>query len=590
MDATCTVSFYLDSVSEENLIYRAFEVFVPAGGSTVVSHDWLASVAGNHTIIVNITDSNPSETDLANNQASKEISIIKPCGKLKVKASSDKQKYVSGVDDHADIIVKVTYLGELISGASVSAWVIDPVGTNTSVPVSEVSEGIYVGIYPFTNASPPGTYRIKAIASKPGYINGENNDCKDKFFLDSPDSAGGISVSPSVAFPGDTVRIQISGNGIVRALLRDVVNGVGYCVPVLDDGTHGDTTPSDGTFTYELNAGELRDGYYTLDVISDDIIFECQGALSIAPSDKIMMDTIHFSSSGCSALINSTLTNITITLSLAEDITDVSIVIFEHRTASEGKYYDIIPDDRVEAAMSLAELEVSYVAEDIPSGVNEEEMLIHLYNPYIGGYEPCIPGGVYPLDDVIWGDIDHFSRFLASKVPIRFGVNVHKGWNLLSIPLVTNSTNLTDVLSDCGMGTSWSRAMYYDPSDSPNHWKQYNTGWAKELNELNTLEPGMSVWVYIEDPKDLLLVVEGTLPDNTTISLHTGWNMIGYPARDDSTYTVGQLKADTGATIVEVFDPDAEYKTAVLPDNYVLKRGEGYWVYVPADTTWTVNW
>ncbi|MEW5936666.1 MAG: hypothetical protein AB1665_02470 [Candidatus Thermoplasmatota archaeon] len=34
----------------------------------------------------------------------------------------------------------------------------------------------------------------------------------------------------------------------------------------------------------------------------------------------------------------------------------------------------------------------------------------------------------------------------------------------------------------------------------------------------------------------------------------------------------------------------ATYKTGVLAESYVLKKGEGYWVYVPADTTWTVDW
>lgn len=52
----------------------------------------------------------------------------------------------------------------------------------------------------------------------------------------------------------------------------------------------------------------------------------------------------------------------------------------------------------------------------------------------------------------------------------------------------------------------------------------------------------------------------------------------------------GTQTALTGATIVEGFNGAATYLTDVLADAVVLKRGQGYWVYVPADTTWTVNW
>ncbi|MEW5937079.1 MAG: hypothetical protein AB1665_04575 [Candidatus Thermoplasmatota archaeon] len=75
-----------------------------------------------------------------------------------------------------------------------------------------------------------------------------------------------------------------------------------------------------------------------------------------------------------------------------------------------------------------------------------------------------------------------------------------------------------------------------------------------------------------------------------TINLYAGWNMGGYPVRNDSSYTVGNLKAATGATHVEGSSAAATYKTSVLPESYVLQRGEGYWLCVPADTIWIVDW
>jgi uncharacterized repeat protein (TIGR01451 family) len=76
-DATCTVSFYLDSVDEANLIGTVENVFVPADGETSVSINW-NPVAGEHEIIVVVSDVNPPDNDLSNNIASKPIIVTGP--------------------------------------------------------------------------------------------------------------------------------------------------------------------------------------------------------------------------------------------------------------------------------------------------------------------------------------------------------------------------------------------------------------------------------------------------------------------------------------------------------------------------------
>ncbi|MCK4758120.1 MAG: PKD domain-containing protein, partial [Thermoplasmata archaeon] len=77
-DAVCTVSFYLDSIAEENLIDRQYDVLVPGGGDTMVSTSWLADVAGDYTIIVDVHDVIPGDIDLSNNVASSQITVTEP--------------------------------------------------------------------------------------------------------------------------------------------------------------------------------------------------------------------------------------------------------------------------------------------------------------------------------------------------------------------------------------------------------------------------------------------------------------------------------------------------------------------------------
>ena len=85
-------------------------------------------------------------------------------------------------------------------------------------------------------------------------------------------------------------------------------------------------------------------------------------------------------------------------------------------------------------------------------------------------------------------------------------------------------------------------------------------------------------------------MVEGLEPISTTIPLIAGWNLVGYPANDDSTYNIGNLKTVTGATIVEGYSAAAPYRISELANSYILKRGEAYWIKVDSDTFWTVDW
>ncbi|MBI5001168.1 MAG: amidase domain-containing protein [Euryarchaeota archaeon] len=166
-------------------------------------------------------------------------------------------------------------------------------------------------------------------------------------------------------------------------------------------------------------------------------------------------------------------------------------------------------------------------------------------------------------------------------------VPLTQGWNLVSLPLVQANSSLQSCLAS--IAGSYDRTQFYDSSSTINQWRQYYSGWQPALNDLSQLNHSIAFWLNVTAPSATLNVT-GTLPSSTAIVLRQGWNMVGYPARNDSSYTVGQLKTATGATIVEGFNGSATYKTSVLPDSRIMKRGEGYWVYAPAPTTWMVDW
>jgi parallel beta-helix repeat protein len=593
VETACTVSFYLDSVAPDNLIYREYEVLVPSHGNTTVFHDWVADVSGNHTIIVDITNSNPPETDLTNNTASKDIYIIPPCGKLKVKACSDKQKYIIGVDDHAEIIVKVTCQGEIIEGAAVSAWVIDPNEANSSVAVTEVSPGIYTGSYFFTNASIPGTYRIKAVASKAGYLNGENDDSKDKFFLDSPAAnipeVVSVALSDQLLMQGADVIVManVNNNAEVSSIFAEVRRHGSkpvFALPLFDDGSHSDAVPNDGIYTYSFPSDDMS-GTFTVDIYLNGRNFENRNVLVVNPEDMIAMETITGLHSSTNVLyLVSTQTNTTLNVTTAVDIADVSFTIVEHRTASEGKNIEIIASANIQTVLEIVCIEISYIESDIPDGINETDMQLYCWNPYSEELVPCEPSGVNPNDDIVWGDVDHFSLFVMKKSILRYDIFLDVGWNLISVPLIQTDTSISTVLSS--IEGKWDVAQYYDATCTNDPWKTYIAYRPASLNTLLNLNHKNAFWLHTTE--QCRLTIYGQASTSTAISLYAGWNLVGYPSMNQK--SISDALAGTGYDSIEGFSASDPYHTGVLPDSYLMRPGEGYWVHVLADSVWIVDW
>ncbi|MCK4265698.1 MAG: hypothetical protein KAX31_00340, partial [Thermoplasmata archaeon] len=167
---------------------------------------------------------------------------------------------------------------------------------------------------------------------------------------------------------------------------------------------------------------------------------------------------------------------------------------------------------------------------------------------------------------------------------ITFDIPVQPGWNFISVPLVQEDTLILEVLDDDGGDTTWDCAQWYDGSDKG--WDSYLKGRPSSLNDLNDINHTMGFLVNITDVgSDGNLTVRGALPSSMDIILYEGWNMVGYPAIDDSIVTVGDVKASTGNYVTSIenhtFEP--------YNDSYILKRGEGYWFNVFSNCTWHIE-
>ncbi len=180
------------------------------------------------------------------------------------------------------------------------------------------------------------------------------------------------------------------------------------------------------------------------------------------------------------------------------------------------------------------------------------------------------------------GAQDNYPLMAPWTPPITYNINLTTGWNLISIPLELADTTLTTVLSS--IDGLYDTVKYYDAADANDPWKTCRPGAA--TNDLFNIDHTMGFWINMLNAT--ILTVEGTEPASTNIPLYAGWNLVSYPSSYPD--TVSNALWGTGADRVEAFDPAEPYLIKDVAPTYVMQPGEGYWVHVPADTVWVVDW
>jgi len=164
-----------------------------------------------------------------------------------------------------------------------------------------------------------------------------------------------------------------------------------------------------------------------------------------------------------------------------------------------------------------------------------------------------------------------------------YNIDLTDGWNLISLPLEQYDENINQVL--ISINGKWDCVQAFDTVNDK--WLSNIASRPDSLNDLHSLNHTMGFWINVNEP-NVTLTVGGFIPFSTGINLYAGWNLISYPSLTNMTVADGLW--GTGADKVEVFDPAEPYRIKEVGPSYVMKPGEGYWVHVPADTVWVVDW
>jgi parallel beta-helix repeat protein len=165
---------------------------------------------------------------------------------------------------------------------------------------------------------------------------------------------------------------------------------------------------------------------------------------------------------------------------------------------------------------------------------------------------------------------------------------LYEGWNLISIPLIQSDTNLGNVLSS--ISGSYDAVQWYNVSDSNDHWKHHHILKPPIWNDLEEINHKIGFWMHITEPGGVIFEYSGIQPVlNQTITLHPGWNLVGYPSLSDKVRLDALNNINFGSDVDAIWSYDtALYKWEEMTKLDYFERCRGYWIHSKVEKIWDV--
>lgn len=156
-----------------------------------------------------------------------------------------------------------------------------------------------------------------------------------------------------------------------------------------------------------------------------------------------------------------------------------------------------------------------------------------------------------------------------------YAVELYKGWNLVSLPLIPNSTASADVLSlILKQGATGVRHTY--------EYDQYTDSW---IVDPATIEDGKGYWFYMKD-YDVLIVSGSEMPPGggvpPTYTLTEGWVLAGFKSTADMTVAdyLASVRNASYFKIIYIWDA-ADQSWGILNRDEAANKftpGQGFWI------------
>ncbi|UCG69799.1 MAG: right-handed parallel beta-helix repeat-containing protein, partial [Thermoplasmata archaeon] len=245
---------------------------------------------------------------------------------------------------------------------------------------------------------------------------------------------------------------------------------------------------------------------------------------------------------------------------------------------------EIYSPDHIQA---YDDLNLSFWNNTYPSGGN-------YWLDYDGVDLNCTPSQDVPPSDGI-GDTPYVYILGGAGVQDHYplmnphvNLYLYPGWNLISLPYIPYDTELSTLLEP--IKGSYDAVQWFNATDTDDHWKHNQVSKALNLNDLNDINHMICFWIHITKANGIMFEYRGMAPiENQTITLYSGWNMVGYPSLTCYTRTEGLNDLTFGQEVDLIQWYDAQTQTwHDMGENDYFVPGRGYWIHSKVETTWDV--
>jgi len=182
--------------------------------------------------------------------------------------------------------------------------------------------------------------------------------------------------------------------------------------------------------------------------------------------------------------------------------------------------------------------------------------------------------------DPTWTSTNKASHEFTTRADVTsYPINLNSGWNLISLPLVPEDSNIDSVLSGITDIGKVEIVKSYDSISGT--WSSYVP--ADNIGNLSCMEDGKGYWIKMTAGG--VLTINGSQTPSAEVTprsypiVGNAWNLIGYKAV--ANMGVSEYVSEIGDTDV-VWQYDANGYSSIYNNAYklgIMKPGYGYWLY-----------
>ena len=162
-----------------------------------------------------------------------------------------------------------------------------------------------------------------------------------------------------------------------------------------------------------------------------------------------------------------------------------------------------------------------------------------------------------------------------------YDIDLAEGWNLISLPLIPNSTNITDIINaeNLASGNMDNVDLVYYFDTASETWLWWN---GAPASTLTTMEDGLGYWMLMSGADTL--TVQGTKVGDPPpeYGVIVGWNMIGFTSTAAMAPEVYLASAAGDYTLLYGWDAVGEtwlwWNGAPASTLTTMEPGDGYWI------------